>query len=31
MPSQDSRPTIHIPGTTSHTLAPRAGHEGREG
>jgi len=30
MPTQDSRPTIHIPGTTSHTLAPRAG-RGREG
>jgi len=31
MPSQESRPTIHIPGTTSHTLAPRAGSGGREG
>ncbi|MGW7165666.1 alpha/beta fold hydrolase [Streptomyces sp. NPDC054884] len=31
MPSQESRPTIHIPGTTSHTLAPRAGLDGREG
>ncbi|RPF35419.1 alpha/beta fold hydrolase [Streptomyces sp. TLI_185] len=30
MPTQDSRPTIHIPGTTSHILAPRAG-RGREG
>ncbi|MFJ8141531.1 alpha/beta fold hydrolase [Streptomyces sp. NPDC096013] len=30
MPTQDPRPTIHIPGTTSHTLAPRAG-LGREG
>ncbi|MFI6352274.1 alpha/beta fold hydrolase [Streptomyces sp. NPDC050743] len=30
MPSQHSLPTIHIPGTTSHTLAPRGGdsHEG---
>ncbi|NGO47419.1 alpha/beta fold hydrolase [Streptomyces ureilyticus] len=31
MPSQESRPTIHIPGTTSHTLAPRAGRHNREG
>lgn len=31
MPSQESRPTIHIPGTTSHTIAPRAGSGGREG
>ncbi|MCF1593228.1 alpha/beta fold hydrolase [Streptomyces muensis] len=31
MPSHQSRPTIHVPGTTSHTLAPRAGLEGREG
>lgn len=31
MPSHESRPTIHIPGTTSHTLAPRAGSGGREG
>ncbi|CAM5405509.1 alpha/beta hydrolase [Streptomyces purpurascens] len=30
MPSQQPRPTIHIPGTTSHTIAPRAGHS-REG
>ena len=30
MPAQDPRPTIHIPGTTSHTLAPRAGRS-REG
>ncbi|RPF35422.1 alpha/beta fold hydrolase [Streptomyces sp. TLI_185] len=30
MPAQDPRPTIHIPGTTSNTLAPRAG-RGREG
>jgi pimeloyl-ACP methyl ester carboxylesterase len=31
MPSHESRPTIHIPGTTSHTIAPRPGHHGREG
>ncbi|MET9502480.1 alpha/beta hydrolase [Streptomyces sp. NPDC006622] len=31
MPSQESRPTIHIPGTTSHALAPRAGRHGHEG
>ncbi|MDT0345078.1 alpha/beta fold hydrolase [Streptomyces litchfieldiae] len=31
MPSQESRPTIHIPGTTSHTIAPRGGRHGREG
>ncbi|BBC35097.1 Alpha/beta hydrolase [Streptomyces graminofaciens] len=31
MPSQESRPTIHIQGTTSHTIAPRAGSGGREG
>jgi pimeloyl-ACP methyl ester carboxylesterase len=31
MPSQESRPTIHIPGATGHTLAPRAGSDGREG
>ncbi|MFF7160212.1 alpha/beta fold hydrolase [Streptomyces sp. NPDC008086] len=31
MPSQESRPTIHVPGTTSHTIAPRAGLDGREG
>ncbi|MGW1745166.1 alpha/beta fold hydrolase [Streptomyces sp. NPDC002092] len=31
MPAQESRPSIHIPGTTSHTLAPRAGLDGREG
>ncbi|MEX3106215.1 MULTISPECIES: alpha/beta fold hydrolase [unclassified Streptomyces] len=30
MPHRETRPTIHIPGTTSHTLAPRAGY-GREG
>ncbi|MFF6786417.1 alpha/beta fold hydrolase [Streptomyces sp. NPDC012510] len=28
MPSQESRPTMHIPGTTSHTIPPRSGHEG---
>jgi len=28
MPSQESRPTIHIPGTTSHTIPPRDGREG---
>ncbi|MFJ9740133.1 alpha/beta fold hydrolase [Streptomyces sp. NPDC101166] len=31
MPSRESRPTIHIPGATSHTIAPRAGRAGREG
>jgi pimeloyl-ACP methyl ester carboxylesterase len=31
MPSHESRPTIHVPGTTSHTLAPRAGGRSREG
>ncbi|MDX3450882.1 alpha/beta hydrolase [Streptomyces sp. ME02-8801-2C] len=31
MSSQAARPTIQVPGTTSHTLAPRAGHEGHEG
>ena len=31
MPSSESRPTIHIPGTTSHTIAPRTGLDGREG
>ncbi|MDX3521401.1 alpha/beta hydrolase [Streptomyces scabiei] len=31
MPSQEPRPTMRIPGTTSHTLAPRAGSAGREG
>ncbi|GAA2500663.1 alpha/beta hydrolase [Streptomyces longisporus] len=29
MPSQDSRSTIHIPGTTSHTIPPRSGREGQ--
>ncbi|WP_330350734.1 alpha/beta fold hydrolase [Streptomyces sp. NBC_00582] len=28
MPEQQPRPTMHIPGTTSHTIAPRAGHGG---
>ncbi|WP_406224513.1 alpha/beta fold hydrolase [Streptomyces canus] len=31
MPSHESRPTIHIPGTTSHAIAPRTGLDGREG
>ncbi|ELP64570.1 alpha/beta fold hydrolase [Streptomyces turgidiscabies] len=31
MPTTTSRPTIDIPGTTSHTLAPRPGHAGQEG
>lgn len=31
MPRSESRPTIHIPGTTSHTIAPRAGHRSDEG
>ncbi|WP_316765900.1 alpha/beta fold hydrolase [Streptomyces sasae] len=31
MPSSEPRPTIHIPGTTSHTIAPRAGHRSDEG
>ncbi|MEU6915798.1 alpha/beta fold hydrolase [Streptomyces olindensis] len=31
MPDRASRPTIHIPGTSSHTLGPRTGLEGREG
>ncbi|MGY1497046.1 alpha/beta fold hydrolase [Streptomyces sp. QTS52] len=31
MPSHESRPTIHIPGTTSHTIAPRAERHSREG
>ncbi|MFF6881186.1 alpha/beta fold hydrolase [Streptomyces sp. NPDC012474] len=31
MPSHESRPTIHIPGTTSHTITPRAGRHSREG
>ncbi|MFE3858664.1 alpha/beta hydrolase, partial [Streptomyces griseorubiginosus] len=28
MTSQVSRPTVHVPGATSHTIAPRAGREG---
>ncbi|MBZ3900120.1 MULTISPECIES: alpha/beta fold hydrolase [Streptomyces] len=31
MSSQEPRPTIQIPGTTSHTIAPRAGGHGGEG
>ncbi|MCH5676863.1 alpha/beta fold hydrolase [Streptomyces gilvus] len=31
MPTQDPRPTIRIPGTTIHTLAPQAGRDGHEG
>ncbi|MFJ9019888.1 alpha/beta fold hydrolase [Streptomyces sp. NPDC102259] len=31
MPIHESRPTIRIPGTTSHTIAPRAGHHRHEG
>ncbi|MEU9172904.1 alpha/beta hydrolase [Streptomyces sp. NPDC048420] len=31
MPSSESRPTIHIPGTTSHTIAPRTGRHSSEG
>ncbi|WP_405531248.1 alpha/beta hydrolase [Streptomyces canus] len=31
MPSHESRPTIHIPGTSSHTIAPHAGRRSREG
>ncbi|GHC93644.1 alpha/beta hydrolase [Streptomyces violaceochromogenes] len=31
MSSQDPRPAIHIPGTTSHTIAARAGRHSREG
>ncbi|WP_327698582.1 alpha/beta fold hydrolase [Streptomyces sp. NBC_00459] len=31
MPSSEPRPTIHIPGTTSHTIAPRTGRHAREG
>jgi pimeloyl-ACP methyl ester carboxylesterase len=29
MSAHDPRPTIHIPGTSSHTLAPRGGREGQ--
>ncbi|WP_141207349.1 alpha/beta fold hydrolase [Streptomyces griseorubiginosus] len=28
MSGREPRPTIHIPGTTSHTISPRGGHEG---
>ncbi|MFF7287196.1 alpha/beta fold hydrolase [Streptomyces griseorubiginosus] len=28
MPSREPRPTIHIPGTTEHTVPPRGAHEG---
>lgn len=28
MPSPQSRPTIHLPGTSSHTIAPRSSREG---
>lgn len=31
MPLHESRPTMHIPGTTTHTIAPRPGHRGHEG
>ncbi|MFG2798342.1 alpha/beta fold hydrolase [Streptomyces pseudovenezuelae] len=31
MPSHEARPTIHIPGTTSHAIAPRTGGHPREG
>ena len=31
MPSPQSQSTIHVPGTTSHTLAPRGGTDNREG
>ncbi len=31
MPDQETRPTIHIPGATSHTIAPRGGPPNREG
>ncbi|MEI5519942.1 alpha/beta hydrolase [Streptomyces brasiliscabiei] len=31
MSSQEPRPTIQIPGTTSHTIAPRAGRHSGEG
>ncbi|MDP4505034.1 alpha/beta fold hydrolase [Nonomuraea turcica] len=31
MPSQEARPTIHIPGTTSHTIAPRGRRHSHEG
>jgi pimeloyl-ACP methyl ester carboxylesterase len=31
MSSPESRSTIHVPGTSSHILAPRGGHDSREG
>ncbi|ULR52219.1 alpha/beta fold hydrolase [Streptomyces deccanensis] len=31
MPAHEPRPSIHVPGTTSHTLAPRPGSDGRQG
>ncbi|WBO63279.1 alpha/beta fold hydrolase [Streptomyces camelliae] len=31
MPAQEPRPTLHLPGTDSYTIAPRAGRHGREG
>ncbi|MEV4021072.1 hypothetical protein AB0J35_62435 [Nonomuraea angiospora] len=31
MPNQEARPTIHIPGTTLHTIAPRGGRHSQEG
>lgn len=31
MPGQKSRPTMRIPGATTHAVAPRAGRDGREG
>ena len=31
MPIHESRPTIHVPGTTTHTVAPRPGRRGHEG
>ncbi|MGI5290294.1 alpha/beta fold hydrolase [Nonomuraea polychroma] len=31
MPNQEARPTIHIPGTTSHTIAPRGRLHSHEG
>jgi pimeloyl-ACP methyl ester carboxylesterase len=31
MPDQETHPTIHIPGATSHTIAPRAGRPNHEG
>ncbi|MFI7132240.1 alpha/beta fold hydrolase [Nonomuraea sp. NPDC050153] len=31
MPNQEARPTIHIPGTTSHTVAPRGRLHNHEG